>query len=151
LAYIADQSRSGDDVNECSSVLCFEKGGGGTRDEKTSVQMHIDDGAPIILTHVHEQSIAKDAGIVYDRIDASKRVEGGLNDTVRALPARNAIRARDRLATRSNNFFHDPLRRLRVASIPGKACADVIDHDLRTLRGHGQGKLAANATAGTRN
>ncbi len=92
-----------------AALLGAEMVGGGAADEEAAVEVHVDDGEPVLRRHLVEDRIAQDAGVVHHDIDAPETVEGALHDPLGAGPFGDAVAADGRAPA----ALRDDLLRLR--------------------------------------
>jgi hypothetical protein len=55
----------------------------GTADKEAAVEMHRDDGEPVIGSHPMEDAVTQYTGVVHHRVDAAEVIQRGLNDLLR--------------------------------------------------------------------
>jgi len=99
-----------------------------------AVQMHVDDVRPIRPTHAVEDTVAQDAGVVDQDVDAAKGIERGLNNPFRVLRLGDGQRRNHRLAAGGLDLLHHRLRRASVGAGTVEVRADVVDDHARAFR-----------------
>ena len=92
--------------------------GGGAGHEEAAVQMHGDDGQPVVLGHLVENHIAQDAGVVHHGVDAAEMVHRGLHDLLRRTPGGDRLGANFRDAALLVDHRLGLFRRAGRATLP---------------------------------
>lgn len=85
-------------------------GGPGTLVGASNVDL--DDEIPVLVGQVLEANVTQDTGVVDENIDATKGLEGGLNDSVSIL---DTVVVSDGLAARSYDLVDDHISSLERA------------------------------------
>ena len=110
--------------------------------------MHLHHGVPLIRGGVGEHAIANDAGVVEHDVEPAERLDGHVHQALGTLDRGHVVAVDDALAAGGGDLVHDLLRRRqRTAGAVGLG-ADVVDHDLRTLGGEGEGVCPTESTPG---
>jgi hypothetical protein len=122
-------------------LLCSRKCGA------AALQMHADDGIPVGLFHLVEDGIAQYAGIVDHAIDAAEGVDGSLDHAMGAIPARHRIAVGNRLTAGILDRTYCFRRRAGIGALAAIGGAQIVDHHLGAVFGHGDGDIAADAAA----
>src|SRR5580704_13662436 len=65
----------------------------GAADKETAVQVHRDDGKPVISAHPMEDAVAQNTSVVHHRVDAAEMIQRGLDDLLRGSPFRDGVSA----------------------------------------------------------
>src|ERR1700733_9982152 len=113
--------------------------------------MHRDDGVEFLLAGVGHHPVAHDAGVVHQHIQATERVDGGLDQGGSLIPVRDVGAVSDGFASGGGDLVDDALGRA-ASAVRGsvQAYADVVDDHACTFVGEGQGVRAADTAARSR-
>jgi hypothetical protein len=99
--------------------------------------------------HVRDRTIAHDAGIVHQDVDAAEAIHRGLDDVRRALEVGNGVVVRNGFTADGFDLFHDLGGRIFLAAATIDGTANVIDDDLGTFARQRDGDAATDAAART--
>ena len=109
--------------------------------------MHVDDGVPLLLTHVEDHPVAQDAGDVDENVELAVLVERLAHHVLGGLVVGDAVAVGDRFAAGLfdllDHFVGWSARRPCAVDVR----AEVVDDDLRALSGHQLGDGCADAPA----
>ena len=92
--------------------------------------MHIDNGFPIVLTHLVEHAIAQDPSGVDDPVQTTKRVFGLLDHALDRRHIGHAFRVRSSLSASVSDLLRDLFGQTRIAggtAIIGERAAKIVD------------------------
>ena len=117
---------------------------------EVALEVDVDDGVPLLLGHVDDDSIAQDAGVVDEDVEVAEGLDGRVHEALRALPRRDAVAVRDGLPAHGDDLVRHLLGRGAVAAGAVGGAAEVVHDDLRSLPGEQQRVLAADAAPGPR-
>src|SRR5690606_2053573 len=95
------------------------------------VEVNAIDLLPIVIGHLVETGVAKDAGVVDDDVDAAELVERGLNNAFAVL---DRVVAGDGLAAGGHNLVDDAVGGRLARPLAVHAAAEVIDDDAGSPR-----------------
>ena len=65
---------------------------------EVALQVDVDDRVPLLLGHVDEHPVAQDAGVVDQDVEVAEGLDGGVDETLAALPVGNVVGVGHRLA-----------------------------------------------------
>src|SRR5699024_1582177 len=88
-------------------------------------------------------------GDVHQDVESAERVDGGLDQVLRALRRRHIVTVDDGVASGGLDLGHDLLGRVLARVRAVRAGAEIVDDDLRPLRREGQRVLAPDSPPGT--
>ena len=85
--------------------------GGEVRWCEGALQVHLDDGVPLLFAHVGHHAVTQDAGVVDDGVQVTEGVDCGLDESLCASPRGDVVAVGDRLATHRLDLVHHLLGR----------------------------------------
>jgi hypothetical protein len=105
----------------------------------------------LFFAGVGEHSVADDACVVHQNVEAAEGVDGGRDEAFGLLPVGDVRATGDGFTTRGGDFVDNALRGTAAACRRTvKTDADVVDHDARPFGGEGQRVRASDTTTGPR-
>ena len=92
-------------------------------------------GVPLHVGHVDEHPVPEDPGVVHEHVEPPEGLNGGIDETLGALPVRHVLAVGHRLAAETADLLHDLAGRPGRSPRPIDFSAEVVDDHLRTLAG----------------
>ncbi len=118
---------------------------------KVPLRWTAEDRVEILLAHVEDHAVAKDAGVVHHDVELAEVVQRALDDALGGFEIANALEIRDRLAAEAADLLDHVLGwRTRLTGAV-EVAAEIVDHDLGPLFGQQQRFFAANTASGACN
>jgi hypothetical protein len=114
-------------VDEAPRLLPLEVRCGGACNIEAAGQVDVFDDVPVLGLQFVEDAVTKDAGVVYDRVDAPERRKGIVDDRTRALPARHAVEAWYSLAADCFDLVGDDLSDAPVLPFALRRTTEIVD------------------------
>jgi hypothetical protein len=74
---------------------------------KGSLEVHVDDGVPLIFSHVGKHPVAQNAGVVDNCVKTPEGFDCGINYALCAVPVGDVVTIDNRLAAGGDDFFDD--------------------------------------------
>ena len=112
-----------------------------------ALEVHLDDRIPLRLAHVREHAVAEDASVVDEDVEATERIDGGLDEAFGSVPIADVVAVGDRLPTHGLDLGDDIVRGALIVALAVHRPAEVVDHDLGAVVGEEQCVLAPDASA----
>src|ERR1700761_5246467 len=149
LAEIAEQptGRGGD--QHATVALLTKVRPCGADDVVATVEVHLEDGIPVLERHLVEGAVAQDAGVADDAVDLAELVDRGLDDVLGALGLGDAVVVGDRSAPGVLDLLDDIVGHVVSGAGAVAGTAEVVDHDAGAFFGEGQRVLAPQTTTGS--
>ena len=123
-------------MHEGAAILLTKMDRAGPAHVERAIEVNGQHVRPIRPAHAVKDSVAQDAGIVDQDIDAAEGGERNFYDLLRVLRIRDRERGGEGTAADALDLLHDLLRGRRIGAFPFEARADVADDDARALAGH---------------
>ena len=117
---------------------------------KATLQVNADDCIPVILCHFMKNNVAQYTSIVYDDIEATEVIEGGLYEFARLFHIRDIRAICNGFAATGADFLDDPFGRALTVALAREGDAEIVHDDLRTGGRESQRVSAADSPAGAR-
>jgi hypothetical protein len=103
-----------------------------------ALEVHGDDGVPLLLAHVDEEAVAQDARVVHEDVQLAEGVQRRLHQPLGARPFGHVVGVGHGLAAEADDLVHHLL---------GGDGVGVVDHDPGAFTGEEQRVLPAQAPA----
>jgi len=114
------------------------------RGREVPLQVHLDDGIPLVLLHVHEHAVTEDPGVVDEDVESPERLDRGVDEPLRTGELRHVLAVGHGLAAERLDLGDDAVRRVGVGAFSRQRGPEIVDDDLRSGAGEGQRVLAAD-------
>src|SRR5204863_2631632 len=88
-----------------------------------ALQVHLDDGVPVLFAEVGKALVAQDAGVVDEDVDAAEGLDRRLQDRLAAGDVRHVHHAGDCASASGGDFGDDLLRGVGVHVVDDDGCA----------------------------
>ncbi len=98
-----------------------------------AAQMHPDDRIPVFWRHRHQHAVTQNPGVIHQDIQASKRVERSVHQSLCPFPVRDIIGVDDGLASHRQDLPHHLLCGRFVGTNARRRATKVIDDDFGPL------------------
>ncbi len=112
--------------------------------------MHLDDRVPILLGHVDEHPVSKDAGVVDQHVQVAEGRHGSVDQILGTLGRSDVIAVGQRLPAECPDLVHDLLSGAPIIARPVDGSPEVVHDHLGAFGGEQKGVLTTQAAAGTR-
>ena len=102
---------------------------------EVTLEVHVDHRVPILFAEVNEHAVTQDARVVDQYVQVTERVKSTLHQSFAAVPRRDIVVVRQRLAAHGPNLRHNFLGRCGLTRGSVESTSEVVHDDLGTLRG----------------
>ena len=147
LAAVAQAGLRGG-VHEDAGALLAEDDGGVLAEVEVALEVDVEDDVPLLLRHVEDHLVAKDAGVVDDDVEAAEGVERLLHHAVSGLEVGDVVVVRDGVAAHLLDLGDDLVGGALLAAGAGGGATEVVDDDASALGREAKRLAAANAASG---
>ena len=96
---------------------------------------HLDDRVPVVLAHREEHAVTQDPRVVDHDVEAAEDVDGLADDALAPVPGGDVVGVGHGLPAGGDDLVDHLLGGPDVTAGAVTAAADVVDHDLRPVRG----------------
>src|SRR5690606_29972380 len=114
-----------------------------------ALEVDLDDEVPLLLGHVGEHAVAEDAGVVDEDVETAEGLDRLVDHALGGFPVADVGAVDDGLAPHAPDLLDDLTGGAGAATGAVHLGTEVVDDDLRSLSGHHQRVLAADAPTGT--
>src|SRR5215831_12656002 len=135
-------------MHEAAGILIAKLRRTGAAHGEAAMQVHVDDVRPVRPEHTMKDTVAQDAGIVYENVDTTEGIQRRRDDLIGVAWLADRHRGGDRFAAGLLDLVNHRLRRAGIGAGAVEAGADVANHDTRALLRHEQRDAAADSASG---
>ncbi len=116
---------------------------------EVALEVNLDDRIPLLLGHVEDRAVAKDARVVDEDVEVAIGLERLLDEILAALPTRDVVVVGARLTAGRLDLIDRLLRGPVVGTRAIPFAAEVIDDDLGAFRGQEHRVRTTDPASGT--
>ena len=97
--------------------------------------MGANDAVPLVLGHVHQDTVTNDTGVVYQHIEPTVSLYGGVDQALSALPIGNVVVIGDSRAARFDDAGNGLFSQAEIGTAAVDSSANVVHHHLGAVLG----------------